>query len=324
MLQTGVTNEEKEGVRAGRYAGNVKMTIAINNLGSLPSAQRASDRGNFVDDIVHMPATISCVLEASKATLEAMLTYGPMYQWPDRTPDNDEVVFEQWESPRVAGPSPGSRVPIHRWYHSTPWDPARTPHGPMVFARSTMVRQVQTLCKDMVKFGKEFSRVLVVSVTMKDTDQDIVVCVFHLNNDTAKSVTHRAAFFAWLAPVLVEKKVRFLLGDANMAMYAVGHYMDEHHIQCHLVAKHLEFDREDDMGITYDTCGIWVLGPVHRDGLRMRSYRWRRRGRGACERTRRRARERCRRRRRGECTRRRARERARARTRASHAEGRVL
>eukprot|EP00969_Alexandrium_andersonii_P229388 10131171-Alexandrium_andersonii.AAC.1 len=62
-----------------------------------------------------------------------------MYKWPDRTPDNDAVVLEPSDGSRVAGDPPGSRVPIHRWYHSATWDEAKD-HGPMVFARSTMVR----------------------------------------------------------------------------------------------------------------------------------------------------------------------------------------
>eukprot|EP00969_Alexandrium_andersonii_P350233 15432794-Alexandrium_andersonii.AAC.1 len=82
-----------------------------------------------------------------------------------------------------------------------------------------MVRCMKTLLKEKMQFGENVSRVLVVEVTMKDTNQDIIVCVFHLNNNTAKSVKDRAQFFEWLGQMCVARQVRFLVGDANMAMY---------------------------------------------------------------------------------------------------------
>ena len=271
LLATGITNDEKASSRSQRYAGNVKYTLAINNLGSLPSDKRPSDAMTFVDDLLTMPATISCVLEATKATLNAMLKYGPMYKWPEHTPDNDAVVPEPPDGPRVAEDPPGSRVPIHRWYHSATWEDAKD-HGPMVFARSTMVRCMRTLLKEKMQFGKGISRVLVVEVTMKDTSQPIVVCVFHLNNDTAKSVKERADFFECIGMLCVDKQVRFLVGDANMAMYTVVHHMDRQDIECHLLAKHLELNPNDDKEVLYDSCGIWVLGPVNVDRLRSCTY----------------------------------------------------
>eukprot|EP00969_Alexandrium_andersonii_P320975 14183732-Alexandrium_andersonii.AAC.1 len=62
-MKTHRRNEESTEIRNQRYLGNVKFTLATNNLGNLPSAKAKSEQKLFVGDICHMPATISCLLE---------------------------------------------------------------------------------------------------------------------------------------------------------------------------------------------------------------------------------------------------------------------